>query len=281
MDTAHYGANLQFESMVELPMEMEGRQGWWFVVGHNTILTHAEGDDRRVPLVRSPEELGVRVDHQHFLGVLDDVPVWAAGIDSAPGDPDGLAFEQLRSLFTKMPETVWTLAGRAVQVAEWHRTHRFCGRCGEPTELARGERARKCGACGLLNFPRLSPATITVVTKGDEALLAHGRAFGAPMYSALAGFVEPGESLEQCVIREVKEEVGIDVTNVRYFGSQPWPFPNSLMIGFHADYAGGEITCQESEIVDAQWFTRDNVPNIPGGMSISRWLINAWLEGKV
>lgn len=262
-------------------MEMEGRQGWWFVVGQNTILTHVDGEGRRLPLVRHPQELGVRVDHEHFLGVLDDVPVWAAGIDSQGEGPDGTSFEQLRSLFTKLPETVWTLAGRAVQIAEWHRTHRFCGRCGEQTELARGERARKCPACGLLNFPRLSPATITVVTRGEEALLARGRAFGGPMYSALAGFVEPGESLEQCVAREVKEEVGVDITNIRYFGSQPWPFPNSLMLGFHADYAGGEIVCQESEIVDAQWFTRDNLPNMPGGMSISRWLIDAWIEGKV
>ena len=282
MDTDDtYGQMLRFESMVEPPMEMVGRQGWWFCVGQMGVLVHVEGDARRVPLIRHPDELGVRIDHEHFLGVLDDVPVWAAGIDRPSEGPEGLGFEQLRSLYTRLPEPVWTLAGRAVQIAEWHRTHRFCGRCGEETELARGERARKCPSCGLLNFPRLSPATITVVGRGDEILLARGRAFGGPMYSALAGFVEPGESLEQCVVREVREEVGIEVRDIRYFKSQPWPFPNSLMIGFHAEYESGEINCQESEIVDAQWYRRDSLPNMPGGMSIARWLIDAWVEGRI
>lgn len=276
-----YGRTLRFESMVEPPMEMEGRQAWWFCVGQNGLLVHVEGDARRVPLVRHPEELGIRIDHEHFLGVLDDVPVWVGGIDRHMDGPEGLSFEQLRSLYTRLPEPVWTLAGRAVQVAEWHRTHQFCGRCGERTELSRGERARKCPSCGLLNFPRLSPAVITVVTRGEEALLARGRTFAGPMYSALAGFVEPGESLEQCVEREVREEVGIEIANIRYFKSQPWPFPNSLMVGFYADYVSGEIQCQESEIVDAKWFKRDELPNTPGGMSIAKWLIDGWVQGKV
>ncbi len=279
---------MKFESMIEPPMEMEGRQGWWFCIAPTGVLVHLDGDARRVPLVRHPEELGIRVDHEHFLGVLDDVPVWAAGIDGNLPPPDGLNYDHLRTLFNKLPEQVWTLAGRALQIAEWHRTHKFCGRCGEATELARGERARRCPSCGLLNFPRLSPAVITVVTRGEEEiLLAHGRAFGAPMYSALAGFVEPGESLEQCVAREIYEEVGIQIKNIRYFKSQPWPFPNSLMLGFFAEYDGGEIVCQESEIVDAQWFTRETLPNRPGsggargaGMSIASWLIDAWIENK-
>lgn len=272
-----FAAFSRFESMIEPPMEAEGRQAYWFFVGQGTILT--QGDARRIPLARDPEELGVQADHQHFLGMLDDTPVWAAGLDrQSAASSDDFKHEQLMALFTHLPDHVWTLAGRAVQIAEWHRTHQFCGRCGERTEAVRGERARRCPACGLLNFPRLSPAVITVVTDGPRILLARGRTFGRPMYSALAGFVEPGESLEECVAREVKEEVGVDVTNVRYYKSQPWPFPNSLMLGFFADYAGGEINCQESEIVDAQWYTPDALPDMPGRMSIARWLIDEWLE---
>ena len=138
-------------------------------------------------------------------------------------------------------QEAWLAAGRAVQLVEWGRTHRFCGRCGTPTEPAPGERAMRCPACGLSAFPRLAPAMITLVTRGDdgpdqEALLARGIQWKVPMYSCLAGFVEPGESLEGAVVREVKEEVGVDVDDVRYQGSQPWPFPHSLMCGFRARY---------------------------------------------
>jgi NAD+ diphosphatase len=135
----------------------------------------------------------------------------------------------------------------------------------------------KCPACALLAFPRVAPAMITLVTRGDEALLAQGVAFRGPMYSCLAGFVEPGESLEGAVVREVREEVGVEIGNVRYRGSQPWPFPHSLMVGFRADWVSGDIVCDPSEILDAKWFTRDAMPNIPPRISIARRLIDAWI----
>jgi NAD+ diphosphatase len=174
------------------------------------------------------------------------------------------------------------LAGRAVQLVEWQRTHQFCGRCATPTEQAEGERARRCPACGLMAFPRLAPAVITLVTDDDgRALLARGTAFPIPMYSCLAGFVEPGEYLEQAVRREVLEEVGLVVRDVTYHSSQPWPFPHSLMIGFTARWESGEIDIDPTEIVDANWYTRDDLPAIPPGMSIARKLIDAWLAGEV
>ena len=235
---------------------------------------------------------GVWVHHQpadeswgrHFLGILDGAAVWGVDVPHGTDPADGAAAD-LFSYYGRASEPEWLVAGRAVQIVEWARTHRFCGRCGTPTELAPGERAMKCPACGLLAFPRLAPAMITLVTRGDgdeqEALLARGVAFRAPMYSCLAGFVEPGESLEGAVVREVHEEVGIDVTDVRYWGSQPWPFPHSLMLGFHATYAGGDIVCEPSEIVDANWYRRDALPPIPPGISIARKLIDAWLRGEV
>jgi NAD+ diphosphatase len=217
----------------------------------------------------------------HFVGIVDDHAWWAVDV---PGDEDpsyGAAVE-LRRYYDGVADHEWLAAGRAVQLVEWARTHRFCGRCGEPTELAAGERAMRCPACSLLAFPRLSPAMITLVTRGDpgpdqEALLARGVQWQVPMYSCLAGFVEPGESLEAAVVREVDEEVGVAVANPRYFGSQPWPFPNSLMIGFRADYAGGEIVCDPSEILDAGWYRKEDLPMIPPGISIARKLIDAWL----
>ncbi len=135
----------------------------------------------------------------------------------------------------------------------------------------------RCPACGLVAYPRLAPAMITLVTRGDEALLARGVQFRAPMYSCLAGFVEPGESLEQAVVREVREEVGVEVGNVSYQASQPWPFPHSLMIGFRAEWTGGDIVIDPTEIVDAQWFRRDELPPIPPRISIARRLIDDWV----
>lgn len=216
----------------------------------------------------------------HFLGMLDDAAMWGVDVPHGLDPADGAAMD-LFSYFGRSTETDWLIAGRAVQIVEWARTHRFCGRCATPTRSTPGERAMKCPSCGLLAFPRLAPAMITLVTRGEgadqEALLARGVQFRVPMYSCLAGFVEPGETLEGAVIREVREEVGIAVTNVRYWGSQPWPFPHSLMLGFHADYAGGDIVCDPTEILDAQWYRRDALPTIPPGISIARKLIDAWL----
>ena len=214
----------------------------------------------------------------HFLGMMGEIACW--GVDVPHGeDPSFGAATDLYSYFGRASEVEWLVAGRAVQLVDWARTHRFCGRCGTPTQPQPNERAMKCPACGLLAFPRLAPAMITLVTRGDEALLARGVQFRAPLYSCLAGFVEPGESLEGAVVREVREEVGVEVGNVRYWGSQPWPFPHSLMIGFTAEWQSGEIEIDPTEIVDAQWFHRDALPNVPPRISIARKLIDAWVEG--
>lgn len=214
-----------------------------------------------------------------LLGLLDGAACWALDLD---GDGvadlviDGLV--PLMGLYGRVDDARWTLAGRAVQLVEWDRTTRYCGRCATPTDPAPGERARRCPACGLLAFPRLAPAVITLIERDGEALLARGRTFPVPMYSCVAGFVEPGETLEDAVRREVREEVGVELGAVRYTASQPWPFPHSLMIGFEAEWAAGEIVIDESEIVDAQWFRPDDLPMIPPGMSIARTLIDGWLD---
>lgn len=216
-----------------------------------------------------------------LLGTLDGAACWAVDLDG-----DGVAdlaldldggLVPLMGLYGRVDDVRWTLAGRAVQLVDWDRTHRYCGRCATPTEPATGERARRCPACGLLAFPRLAPAVITLIERDGEALLARGRTFPVPMYSCVAGFVEPGETLEQAVHREVHEEVGVELAAVRYIASQPWPFPHSLMIGFEATWASGEIVIDEREIVDAQWFRADDLPMIPPGMSIARTLIDRWV----
>jgi NAD+ diphosphatase len=218
---------------------------------------------------------------RHVVGVLDGA-AWHA-VDVPPGsDPSDGAALDLFAFHGRSGEAAWLAAGRAVQLVEWARTHRFCGRCATPTEPADGQRAMRCPACGLLAFPRLAPAMITLVTRGDdgpqqEALLARGVQFRLPMFSCLAGFVEPGESLEGAVAREVREEVGITVGDVRYRGSQPWPFPHSLMIGFRARYVSGELLLDETEISEAGWYRRDDLPPIPPGISIARRLIDEWI----
>jgi len=214
----------------------------------------------------------------HFLGMLGDEACWGVDVPRDQDPSDGAAVD-LYSFFGRAGEVEWMVAGRAVQLVEWARTHRFCGRCGTPTEQHPAERSMRCPACGLTAFPRLAPAMITLVTRGDSALLARGVNFRGPTYSCLAGFVEPGESLEGAVVREVREEVGIEVGDVRYWGSQPWPFPHSLMVGFTAKWQSGEIEIDPTEIVDAQWFRRDEVPEIPPRISIARKLIDAWLLG--
>jgi NAD+ diphosphatase len=174
-----------------------------------------------------------------------------------------------------LDEAQFALAGRALQVVEWDRTHQYCGACGSRTVPSATERSRGCPDCGLTAYPRLAPAVMGLVKRGRELLLARSPRFPKDMYSALAGFVEPGETLEQCLEREIGEEVGIRVQNLRYFASQPWPFPHSLMIAFFADYGGGEVRVDGTEIVDARWFNTDNLPRLPARISIARKLIDA------
>jgi len=218
-----------------------------------------------------------------FLGTLDDAGCWAVDLDG-DGVPDAVIEDledvlvPLMGLHGRVDDLRWTLAGRAVQLIEWDRTHRFCGRCATPTEPSDGERSRRCPSCGLLAFPRLAPAVITLIERDGEALLARGRNFPIPMYSCIAGFVEPGETLEEAVHREVREEVGVELAEVRYVASQPWPFPHSLMIGFEATWAAGDIVIDETEILDANWYTPDDLPMIPPAMSIARTLIDRWLD---
>jgi NAD+ diphosphatase len=187
-------------------------------------------------------------------------------------------FKDLRQVYGLLEEDLFVLGGRAVQIVEWDRTHQYCGRCGSRTHTKETERAKVCPQCGLHNFPRLSPAIIVAVERGDEILLARSAHFPQGMFSVLAGFVEPGETIEECVVREVKEEVGITVGNIRYFGSQPWPFPHSLMLGFTAEYVAGELKLDPTEIAEAGWFRADALPSIPGRISIAGRLIKWFVE---
>jgi NAD+ diphosphatase len=248
---------------------------WWFVFRGAEILLA----DAPEPLPRGNGAVHdvLQPLRANYLGLLDGQPVYALEIDAGAAIPDGYSFQGLRSLFGRVPDELFILAGRAAQIVEWDRTHLFCGRCGTPTVYAPNERAKRCPNCGLLSFPRLSPAVITLVQRGDSILLARGVNFAEGMYSVLAGFVEPGESLENAVAREIEEEVGIQVSDVTYFGSQPWPFPHSLMIGFTATYAGGEIAIDPREIADAGWYTYPDLPKIPQKLSIARQLIDSYV----
>jgi NAD+ diphosphatase len=251
--------------------------GCWFVVRSGALLvTTGDGDALRLPSLERDEPLPLAVSGARGIGRLGETSCWAAEADAAD-PPAGFAFEPLRRLFDRLPDELVAIAGRAVQVVEFHRTHRHCGACGTPTETTDGFRARACPRCREVFYPRLAPAVMALVTRGSgaerEVLLARGSRFQTPVYSALAGFVEPSESLEECLRREVLEEVGVHVGGLRYFASETWPFPHSLMMGFLAEYAGGEIVCQPDEIVDAQWFKADRLPLLPHRLSLARRLI--------
>jgi len=220
-----------------------------------------------------PDELG---GGHLYLGRLGGSDCWAVDVDG-DAEPD-VVLTPLMALHANVSEAEWLVAGRAVQLVQWRQTHRFCGRCGAETALVPGERAMRCPECALMAFPRLAPAVITLITRDDgAALLARNAAWPRPMFSCLAGFVEPGETLESAVAREVHEEVGIEVGRVTYRGSQPWPFPHSLMIGFRAEYAAGDIAVDGVEIAEAAWFTTDDLPPIPPRLSIARRLIDDWI----
>jgi len=235
-----------------------------------------------VPCLIGPEQMNSlrwEVKRRQFLGYWNEEACWAAEIN-AQAELDPMIFQKgsLYQVLGRIDDRLFALVGRGSQLLDWDRDHQFCGRCGGDMQLHPTEHAMNCKPCNSIIFPRISPCIIVLVTRGEELLLARSPNFPVPMYSALAGFIEPGESAEQTLVREVKEEVNLDVHKLRYFESQAWPFPNQLMLGFFAEYAGGDIICDPKEIADAQWFHYQDLPQIPPRVSISGQLIHSYIE---
>ena len=266
----------RFVSEVAPPDGLDLGEALYFVCLGDEMLSISEQGVPRPVTADEFRWVDLAVDYKHYLGRWESRACFALAATGRP--PEGFASTGLRAWLGRVEPDFFYLAGRAKQIVEWHRQHRFCGRCGTATEDHATDRAKHCPNCGLTIYPRLSPSIIVLVRKGEHMLLARNVAWPTTMFSTLAGFVEPGESIEQTVHREVAEEVGIEVTNLRYLGSQSWPFPNSLMLGFHADYTSGEFVFHDGEIAEARWFHYRELPNVPGGTAISRWLINAFID---
>ncbi|QXH33038.1 NAD(+) diphosphatase [Pseudomonas muyukensis] len=217
---------------------------------------------------------------EHGIGRFDGQPVFLLELRGASEVP-GCAWQGLRRFMLEGDFDTYRVLGYAAQIGTWAREHRFCGSCGQAMTQIRWERAMYCQACDLRSYPRISPSMIVLITRGDEVLLARSPRFVSGVYSTLAGFAEPGESAEECLVREVREEVAVEVKNIQYVGSQCWPFPHSMMLGFHAEYAGGEIVMQADEIEDAQWFSVHDLPPLPAGRSIARYLIDLYVARRL
>jgi NAD+ diphosphatase len=248
----------------------EGRL--YVVTGQSLCVTYdASGGEPRIPVGSVPRGA-------IYLGDLGATPCFARMLADGEAAPEGTDPIALRQLFGALPDDDFGVAGRALALTAWDHDHRFCGRCGAPTERSQTERLRTCARCGHGAYPRLSPAIIALIERDGRALLARNARFSLPFFSTLAGFVEVGETLEAAVAREIHEEAGIAITDIRYFGSQPWPFSGSLMIGFTARWAGGEIVPDPREIADASWFAPDELPRIPPKLSIARELIDDFVR---
>jgi NAD+ diphosphatase len=254
-------------------------KGWWFAFKDHKMMVLEDKGEISAPLARDLEEMGLHASSERYMGTLDGRPCYCAALS---GDelPEGTALRGLRSLYGRLTEETHRLAMRAAHLVEWDRNERYCGRCGAKTANKADITAKECPQCGHISFPRISPAVIVLVEREGKVLLARATRFAEELYSVLAGFVEPGESLEETVKREIQEEVGIKVKNIRYFGSQPWPFPDSLMIAFTAEYESGEIEIDEVEIEAAEWFEAGNLPRIPGRISVARKLIDWFVDAR-
>ena len=257
----------------------EDAMTYWLLFKEDKILISNDKVQFALPDV-GLHKLSKKLVRRQYLGRMEGHSCYVAELSSDTAVPESMSFNDLRRLLGQIPDDLFFLAGKAYQILHWDRTHQYCSRCGTQMENKIDERAKLCPSCGFVNYPRISPAIIVAITRGREILLAQGSSFQADFYSVLAGFVEPGETFEECVQREVGEEVGLKVKNIKYFGSQPWPFPDSLMVGFTAEYASGDLTIDKKEILDARWFTVEQLPPIPGIGSIARRLIDWFVQTK-
>ncbi len=248
----------------------------WFMFVDDSLVLVKSGATLRLPDTATLAALGLRPDRFFLLGYLDELPCFAGELATAEV-PQPLQLINLRQAYGVLAEHEYSVAGYAAQIVHWERTSQFCPVCATPTERLNGERAKRCPACNFLQYPRISPAIIVLVYRAGQVLLTRKAEWPPNRYSLIAGFVEPGESLEACVRREVAEEAGVTVDTIRYLGSQPWPFPHQLMVGFLARYHSGDLVIDPSELEDAAWFDLDALPDRPPPQSIARRILD-WYQ---
>ena len=215
----------------------------------------------------------------HIMNItpLDGIEVKTFSIDSPVTDDPRYEMCPLRQSYYRLPRPLYLKAGKCQELLYWDHNTKYCGVCGAPMRMDT-DISKKCTECGKEIWPQLATAVIVLIHRGDEVLLVRAKNFKRDFFGLVAGFVETGETLEEAVAREALEETGVTITNIRYFGSQPWPYPCGLMVGFHADYVSGEIHLQRSEIAKGGWFRRDALPDIPEPLSIARMLLDDWLK---
>ena len=259
-------------------IEKDNKESKFFVIDSDSLLIFSNEQFIR-PI--SNDELkwsGLDVNEKHFLGYLDEDPCYVISVKKTKCILENHEFLNLRALFGRVPDELFGAISRALQIINWSKSNKFCGQCGSPLKEEKKERAMICTKCDADPvYPRIAPCVITLIHKENEVLLAHNINFPENFYSTLAGFIEPGESVEEALKREVIEEVGVEVGNIYYFGSQTWPFPSQLMLGYFAEYKSGEIIPDKVEIDQANWFDVNNLPNVPpSNVSISGKLIEAY-----
>ncbi len=268
---------MRFIAKTTPPQKYKGK-ALWFCFKDDRLLVQVVNKCHVIPCFEIPAQHGIEIIRSQYLGILDGKHCFGAQLSADYKAQPGMHLLTLRKLYGQVDELLFSLARRAYLIVQWDQNHQYCGRCGMITKSMLEERAKICPNCGFISYPRIVPAIIVAVIKDNSILLAHAKRFKHNIHSVIAGFVEPGESLEECIGREVFEEVGIKVKNISYFKSQSWPFPNSLMIAFTAHYAGGEIEVDGKEIDHAGWYTTAELPEIPPPISISRELIDWFVE---
>ena len=256
------------------------KQEAWLIFYKNKLLLEEDLEGAyKLPAWDAIAPLGPDISNKKDLKISGPDTYWLVNTPKELVLPEKMRLVSLNRLFAGGHKRLFKIAGRAVQILAWDRTHRFCGQCGAKTEERTNEFAKICPDCGFIAYPRISPSIIVAVIKNKELLMARSSHFQKyNFHTLISGFVEPGESLEECLQREVKEEAGITVKNIRYFGSQPWPFPNSLMLAFTAEHDQGEIVLDNEELYEAGWFASDRLPPLPNSDSIARELIDWFIE---
>lgn len=256
----------------------DNNDSYYFIFDGTKLLVKNLDGKVKIPTAGDLKNIDIFLTHSRYFGELYGLECYCTNKPMGYEEGDNTSFKELRDLASIFDEKLFQLSCRGLHLLRWYENNIYCNRCGTLAEDKEDENARICPKCGNINYPRISPAIIVAVVNKGKLLLAHNSRFANGMYSIIAGFVEPGETFEECVVREVREEVGIEVGNIKYFGSQPWPFPDSLMVGFTAEYAGGEIKEDGIEILHAGWYGARELPKTPSGGSVAGKLIKWFVE---